>query len=182
MIRHRMLLALASLLAVSAAATAAPGPSGHGHGTATPAAELLGTPAPKGQGRVVRIEMTDNAYNLKKIDVRAGEVVRFVIVNKGTLLHEFNMNTAAAHVEHRPMMTMMMEHGMITADRIKSLKMKMPDGTEMEHVEPNSVIVEPGKTAEISWRFTTAGSLEIACNIPGHYESGMVAPLNVIGR
>lgn len=182
MLRHHILLAFASILAVSATAAAAPGPSGHAHGPAASEAELLGSPAPKGQGRVVRIEMTDNAYNPKKIDVRAGEVVRFVIINKGSLLHEFNMNTAAAHVEHRPMMTMMMEHGMITADKIKTLKMKMPDGTVMEHVEPNSVIVEPGKTAEISWRFTKTGSLEIACNIPGHYESGMVAPLNVVGR
>lgn len=182
MLPHRILPAFAFLLTAPALATAAPGPSGHGHSDSTSAPELLGVPAPKGQGRVVRVEMTDNAYNFKKIDVRAGEVVRFVIVNKGTLLHEFNMNTAAEHIEHRPMMAMMMEHGMITADRIKSLKMKMPDGTEMEHVEPNSVLVEPGKTAEISWRFTTAGSLEIACNVPGHSESGMTAPLNVIGR
>lgn len=182
MLSHRILLAFASLLVVSAEANAAAGPVGHGHGTGAAEAGLLGSPAPKGQGRIVRVEMTDNAYSLKNINVRAGETVRFVITNKGTLLHEFNLNTAAAHVEHRPMMTMMMEHGMITADRVISLKMKMPDGTEMAHVEPNSVLVEPGKTAEISWRFTKAGTLEVACNIPGHYESGMAMPLTVTGR
>ena len=80
------------------------------------------------------------------------------------------------------MMAMMVDHGMITADKVKSLKMKMPDGSVMEHVEPNSVLVEPGKSAEISWRFTQAGTLEVGCNLPGHYESGMVMPVNVTAR
>ena len=47
---------------------------------------------------------------------------------------------------------------------------------------PNTVLVEPGKTGEISWRFNRAGTIEIACNIPGHYESGMRADLEVTGR
>jgi len=127
----------------------------------------------------VRVEMTDNAYNLKKLDVKSGETVRFIIVNKGTLLHEFNLNTAAEHAEHRPMMAMMVDHGMITADKIVNTSMTMPDGTKMSHTEPNSVLLEPGKSAEISWKFATAGTLEIACNIPGHSESGMVSPVTV---
>jgi uncharacterized cupredoxin-like copper-binding protein len=145
-----------------------------GHGS-----EAVGAPAPKGQGRIVRVEMTDNAYNLKKLAVKSGETVRFIIVNKGTLLHEFNLNTAAEHDEHRPMMAMMVDHGMITADKIVNTSMTMPDGTKMSHTEPNSVLLEPGKSAEISWKFATAGTLEIACNIPGHSESGMVAPVTV---
>lgn len=180
MILRRMLLLTTSLLTVSGTAFAAAGPAGHGHGA--PEAAAIGSPAPKGQGRVVRVEMTDTAYNMKKLDVKAGDIVRFVIVNKGTLLHEFNLNTADEHVEHRPMMAMMADHGMITSDKVVSLKMKMADGTSMEHGEPNSVLLEPGKTAEISWRFTTAGTLEVACNVPGHYEQGMAFPLTVAPR
>lgn len=126
--------------------------------------------------------MTDYAYSQKTITVKAGETVRFVITNKGTLLHEFNINTAAEHAEHRPMMAMMMEHGMITPEKVVSLTMTMPDGSKMTHTEPNSVLVEPGKSAELSWKFTTGGELQIGCNIPGHTESGMVAALKVTPR
>ena len=167
-------LALPASMMPTSSASAAPGHAG-GHSP-------VGEPAPRGQGRVVMIQMTDNAYNLKSLTVKAGETIRFVITNKGSFLHEFNMNTAVGHAEHRPMMTMMAEHGMITVDKVVNLTMTMPDGTKMTHTEPNSVLVEPGKTAEISWRFTTAGEFEIACNIPGHSETGMVVPLKVAGR
>ena len=161
-------------------AFAASGPPGHGHEGASQA--LLGEPVPRGQGRPVAITMTDYAYSIKSISVKAGETIRFVITNKGTLLHEFNFNTAAEHAEHRPMMAMMMEHGMITPEKVVSLTMTMPDGSKMTHTEANTVLVEPGKSAEISWRFTTPGVLEIACNIPGHFESGMVSELKVAPR
>lgn len=175
-------LSIAAILLVLPATGvfAAAGPSGHGHGGAT--SELLGAPAPRGQGRPLPIVMTDNAYSLKTVTVKAGETIRFVVTNKGTLLHEFNINTEAEHAEHRPMMTMMMDHGMITPEKVISLTMTMPDGSKMSHTEPNSVLVEPGKSAEISWKFTTAGELQIACNIPGHTESGMVANLKVTPR
>jgi uncharacterized cupredoxin-like copper-binding protein len=77
---------------------------------------------------------------------------------------------------------MMVEHGMITPEKVINLTMTMPDGTKMDHVEPNSVLVEPGGRAEISWQFAAAGDLEIACNIPGHYETGMVAAVRVTPR
>ncbi|MNL78605.1 hypothetical protein D3C87_2050360 [compost metagenome] len=49
----------------------------------------------------------------------------------------------------------------------------------MKHDDPNSVLVEPGKTAELTWIFTKATRLEFACNIPGHYQAGMVGQLTV---
>jgi len=49
----------------------------------------------------------------------------------------------------------------------------------MKHDDPNSVLVEPGKTAELTWTFSKAGALEFACNIPGHYQAGMVGKLTV---
>ena len=30
------------------------------------------------------------------------------------------------------------------------------------------------KKAEIIWKFNTEAKLEAACNIPGHYETGMI--------
>jgi uncharacterized cupredoxin-like copper-binding protein len=42
----------------------------------------------------------------------------------------------------------------------------------------NSVLVEPNTSAEIIWKFNTEAKLEAACNVPGHYEAGMIAKIN----
>jgi uncharacterized cupredoxin-like copper-binding protein len=52
-------------------------------------------------------------------------------------------------------------------------------GMDMSHDDPNSVLVEPGKTAELVWTFDTDATLEFACNVPGHYEAGMVGPITI---
>jgi uncharacterized cupredoxin-like copper-binding protein len=44
----------------------------------------------------------------------------------------------------------------------------------MSHNDPNSLLLEPGKTGEIVWTFGDATTIEYACNVPGHYDSGMV--------
>ena len=178
--RRALMRGLAFALAFPVALASLPvaaDPGGHGDST-----QLLGSPAPRGQGRVIRVEMTDHRYNTRRIQVRAGETIRFVAVNRGQLLHEFSFAPAEVHAAHRPEMAMMMEHGMITPERVVSLTMSGPGGHSMSHTAPNTVLVEPGKTGEISWRFNRAGTIEIACNIPGHYESGMRADLEVTGR
>ena len=43
----------------------------------------------------------------------------------------------------------------------------------LAHSHSNSVMLEPNKTGEIIWKFTKNLNLQMACNIPGHYESGM---------
>jgi uncharacterized cupredoxin-like copper-binding protein len=50
---------------------------------------------------------------------------------------------------------------------------------QMSHDDANSVLVEPGKTAELVWTFAKEGSLEFACNLPGHYQAGMVGKLTI---
>ena len=49
----------------------------------------------------------------------------------------------------------------------------------MEHDDPNSVLVEPGAREELIWNFSVTTDLEFACNVPGHYQSGMVGTLSV---
>ncbi len=70
---------------------------------------------------------------------------------------------------------MMFERDIIGADTIHHDKMKMDmgGGHTMAHNDPNSVLLEPGKSAEIVWKFDTDAKLEFACNLPGHYQSGM---------
>ena len=120
--------------------------------------------------------MTDNRYSMPKISVKKGETVRFIIRNRGEFVHEFNIGTAAMHAGHQKEMTMMVEHGALEIDKInfERMKMDMGGGKTMMHDDPNSVLLEPGKTAEIVWKFTEKADLEFACNVPGHYQAGMV--------
>ena len=50
---------------------------------------------------------------------------------------------------------------------------------DMEHEEPNGRHLKPGEQTELIWRFTNKGTFEIACLIPGHYESGMKGEVQV---
>ena len=74
---------------------------------------------------------------------------------------------------------------MIEADRINPERMKMDHGPGMapmshQHgAESGSVLVEPGKSAEMIWTFPKDATLEFACNVPGHYESGMMGPIRI---
>tara|TARA_R110000787_G_scaffold204574_1_gene315090 strand:+ start:615 stop:1190 length:576 start_codon:yes stop_codon:yes gene_type:complete len=177
--------ALVAALAIPLASPAfAAGEHGGGHGTgasmghATP----VGEPGKAADAkRSVTVEMTDNRYSPEKIAVRKGETVRFVIRNKGQLVHEFNIGTAAMHAAHQKEMMMMAEHGALEADKINHDKMKMDmgGGKTMEHNDPNSVLLEPGKSGEVVWKFTEAAQIEFACNVPGHYDAGMVGNIQV---
>ena len=126
--------------------------------------------------------MNDNFYDLEKIKIVEGETIRFIIRNDGEFLHEFNIGTPAMHAQHQIEMAMMAEHGMITATSIEHSKMTMDHGdgkAMMSHDDPNSVLLEPGMQKEIVWHFTRAADLEFGCNVPGHYEAGMVGDIQV---
>ncbi|TVT81030.1 plastocyanin/azurin family copper-binding protein [Pseudomonas sp. H3(2019)] len=173
-LRHRLVLA-GCLLALSFTVWASPAQT-YDFGTPAPAAKAT---------RSVEIVMSDMSFTPKTLDIKAGETVRFVLINKGQLLHEFNLGDAAMHAAHQQEMLKMQQSGMLTPTAMKNASMDhgsmpgMDHGASMQHNDPNSVLVEPGKTAELTWTFKKAGSLEFACNIPGHYQAGMVGKLTV---
>ena len=147
----------------------------------------FGQPAPAASAtRTVEVDMTDMAFTPKSLEVKAGEIVRFVLVNNGQLLHEFNLGNAAMHAAHQKEMLEMQQSGMLTPTGVGRGamdhsamghgSMEMPG---MKHDDPNSVLVEPGKTAELTWTFSKADNLEFACNVPGHYQAGMVGKVKV---
>lgn len=131
--------------------------------------------------QTIEIIMRDNSFDPEKISVAKGETVRFLVTNKGEFVHEFNISTAAMHASHQKEMMTMMEHGILEADKINRdrMKMDMGDGKTMEHSDPNSALLEPGASAEIVWTFSTDAELEFACNVPGHYQSGMVGEIEM---
>lgn len=123
--------------------------------------------------RTVEITLGDNFYEPASLTVTRGETVRFVIVNEGEFLHEFNIATPEMHIAHQAEMLTMMEHGMLTATDFEPM-----DGHSHDYA--NSVLVRPGETAEVVWQFTGDAELEFACNVPGHYEAGMAGPIELV--
>ncbi len=131
--------------------------------------------------RTVEVNLEDNYFNPETISVSKNQTVRFVIKNTGEFVHEFNIGTAAMHAGHQEEMMMMIDHGILEVDKINRdmMMMDMGNGETMSHDDPNSVLLEPGETAEIVWQFPEAAELEFACNVPGHYESGMVGEIKI---
>jgi uncharacterized cupredoxin-like copper-binding protein len=134
--------------------------------------------------RTINIKMLDNLFEPKEIFVKEGETIRFIVENSGELVHEFNIGTAAMHSVHQKEMEMMVEHGALESYKINHVMMKMDvgSGKTMEHSDPNSILLEPGKTGEIIWKFAKASKIEFACNVPGHYEAGMMGPIYFGGK
>ena len=129
--------------------------------------------------RTINIKMYDNYYEPNIIKVKEGETVKFIVQNLGEMVHEYNIATKEMHIKHQPEMQKLVEHGILLVDKIDKKKMEEMSKNDhsLSHSHANSVMVEPKKTAEIIWKFSKNLSLEIACNIPGHYETGMVGKI-----
>ena len=129
--------------------------------------------------KVVTVKMFDNYYEPNEIVVKKGETVKFIVKNMGELVHELNIATKEMHIKHQPEMAKMVEHEILLADKIDKNKMKEISKMDhsMAHKHANSVLLEPNDTGEIIWKFSTTAKLEIACNVPGHYEAGMIAKI-----
>jgi uncharacterized cupredoxin-like copper-binding protein len=117
---------------------------------------------PKKPFRTVQVAMHEDygtmGYTPDRLEVRRGEQIKFLIINKGKETHEFIIASTQDNLKHAALMR------------------KYPD---MEHDDPNGKTVQPGKEAEILWRFTKKGEFEFACLIPGHREMGMTGKIIV---
>ena len=101
--------------------------------------------------------------------------------NFGDLVHEFNIATKEMHIKHQPEMIKMMERGILLGNKIDQEKMKemAKKDHSMAHSHSNSVLLEPGQTGKLIWKFNSNTKIEAACNVPGHYESGMIAKISL---
>lgn len=137
----------------------------HGHNDATTTVKKQQTEwgiagDPKAVTRTIQISMTDNMrFTPDKIDVKQGDVVKFVLTNDGKLLHEFVIGT-------KPVL-----------DKLAALVAKSPD--EVDHERSDRIHVEPGKVGKVVWNFNRVGAFDFACLLPGHYQAGMVGKINV---
>jgi uncharacterized cupredoxin-like copper-binding protein len=129
--------------------------------------------------RVIEIKMYDNFYEPNEIKIKKGETIKFKVYNFGEFVHEFNIATKKMHLKHQPEMMKLVENEILLSDKIDKKKMKemAKKDHSMSHSHANSVLLEPNEDGEIIWKFNTEAKLEAACNIPGHYETGMIAKI-----
>ena len=112
--------------------------------------------------RIIKVDMYDTMrFTPASIKVKQGETIKFVVKNSGKIKHEMVLGTEKDLKDHSELMK------------------KNP---EMEHEDPNMVTVQAGKTAEMIWQFTTAGTVHFACLQAGHYDAGMKGALSVSAK
>ena len=131
--------------------------------------------------RVIKVIMYDNYYEPSSFQIKEGETVKFEVENAGMLVHEFNIANKMMHMKHQPEMIKMAENGILLAfsiDKEKMKKMAKMDKS-MGHSHSNSVLLEPKQKGDIIWKFDNAANIEVACNVPGHYQAGMIAKVNI---
>ena len=131
--------------------------------------------------RIIKVKMYDNYYEPSSFSIEAGETIKFEVENVGLLVHEFNIANKMMHMKHQPEMVKMVENEILLAfsiDKEKMKKMAKMDKS-MGHSHSNSVLLEPKQRGDIIWKFDNAVNIEVACNVPGHYQVGMIAKVDI---
>lgn len=122
-------------------------------------------------GGAVRIEMTNFAFSPSHLTLRAGQRVTLQLENMSPIEHEF--------MAGRDPMTM----GGYTTDLFKGIDVQAKGGTTEHggHSGGFELKVPPHMgRAELTFVVPDRkGSYEIGCFLPGHYEAGMKATLNI---
>lgn len=107
----------------------------------------------------VDIEMVDTAYNPTTLTVPHRRKITFRFTNHGKIPHDAFIGDQAAQAEHEQEM--------------------QSGGAHHGHGDDPAVTVDPGKTATLSHTFDRAGTTEIGCHQPGHYDAGMKITVTV---
>jgi uncharacterized cupredoxin-like copper-binding protein len=117
---------------------------------------------PRKVARTITVALDDTMrFTPDRITVNRGETIRFVIRNRGKVMHELVLGREADLKAHAELMR------------------KHPG---MEHDEPYMAHVAPSKEAAIVWQFTQAGDFMYGCLVPGHFEAGMIGRIRVSVR
>jgi uncharacterized cupredoxin-like copper-binding protein len=122
----------------------------------------------------ISFEAGDMWFTPGNLHIEPGETLKFEITNTGNLEHEFVIGNAEAQANHREMMIEMASGGG------HDMSGEHHGGGHGDGMP--SVTIDPGETATLVWTAPQdTDKLEFACNIPGHYASGMSGDINLQG-
>ena len=111
--------------------------------------------------RTVEIAMKDIEFDPDRLEVAAGETVRFVFENDGEVAHDAFIGDEDAQAGH--------EDEMSTDD----------EGMDHGGGDEDAITVDPGDTGQLTYTFDDPGTVLIGCHQPGHYDAGMVIEVTV---
>ena len=138
---------------------AAPSWAGGTHGASKAPVFSFGEPGDAHHvSRTVEVKAGDMEFHIEALRIGESETIRFVVTNTDEIDHDFTVGPPELQAEHREEMMKMMES---------------ENGMAKMHDDANAVYLKPGETRELIWKFQNVAELEYACNVPGHYESGM---------
>jgi uncharacterized cupredoxin-like copper-binding protein len=121
---------------------------------------MAGKPGdPAKVSRTIEVTVDDRMrFTPSQISVKTGETVRFFIKNAGKVTHEMVIGTLDELKERAEMIR------------------KMPD---MKNAGPNMITLAAGQRGGLVWQFDKPGTVDFACLVPRHMESGMVGKVEV---
>lgn len=130
--------------------------SAHNHATHSHSmASTVGKPSDASlANKTIKLDLLDSMrfefHNT--MSIKEGDIVRFVVTNKGVIDHEFSIGSEKEQKAHLEMMK------------------QMPN---MVHSDGSTITVKPNETKELTWKFTKRDTVMFSCNIPEHFEAGM---------
>ena len=103
----------------------------------------------------VEVNIRFSRFNPDHLEFPVGATVRFVVINKDPIDHEFIIGDERVQQVHE-------------------------EGTETHHgARPGEISIPAGETRSTSYTFSEEGTLLIGCHLPGHYDFGMRGDIEV---
>jgi uncharacterized cupredoxin-like copper-binding protein len=134
----------------------------HSHAASTPQlANPIASTASITVTREITIDMLDQMrFSPSALQVKQGETIRFVVKNKGAMRHEWVIGDEQALLTH-------------------AQEMRQSKTGSHKHDMANAISLAAGEQGVLTWTFSQAGTLAMACFEPGHYEAGMRGVIEV---
>lgn len=126
-----------------------------------------GNAAETAPSQTITLAATDIAFDVERIEVKAGQTIQLTLDNQGVLEHDFNITEIPLSGE-----TTVTE----AAGAMPGHDMGYDMGQEMGHAadEPAVHVAAPGgDRAAIEFVPTSPGEYEFYCTVSGHREAGM---------
>lgn len=111
---------------------------------------------------------TEFKFDPNQLSLKVGQRVRIVFQNKGTVDHELEIEDMKAD----NVVLDESQGGNMPEDEMREAMDDAAKGVVHEHAAG-------GGTVTVDFTPTTAGTYDIACNLPGHKEAGMVGSIVV---
>ena len=108
----------------------------------------------------VKVNLTEFKIEPSTTTFKVGTPYHFVVTNSGTVPHEMDIATFDP-----------------TATAVAETSGESQETPPLTSIEQDQL--GAGATATVDYTFTKAGTYELACHLPGHYEGGMHVQITV---